>query len=70
MVQGKHRVTRPAAEGLIAGVVVAVTVVLVSLAIGSLVLVTRVEPTFPDQVDRPLFAVGPAELGVDLVQSA
>jgi hypothetical protein len=66
--KGKHRVTHPPVQALIAVVVGAVIVVLVSLAIGSLFSVTRVEPTFPDPV--PLFAMGPAEHDVDLVQSA
>ena len=69
MAKGKHCVVHPPLELLIA-VLVVVSVVLASLAIGSLLSVTRVEPTFPDQVDRPLFAVGPAELDGQLVQSA
>lgn len=68
MAKGKQRVAHPPVERLIAVVVVAMIVVLVSLAIGSLLSVTRVEPTSPDP--GPLFASRAAELVVQLVQSA
>jgi len=69
--QGRHRLTHPPLESLVAAAVV-VVVVVVSLAalIGSLSSITPVEPTFPDLVDRPLLVMGPSGLDLHLVWMA
>jgi hypothetical protein len=67
---GRHRLTHPPLESLVAfAVVVVVVVVVLSLAalIGSLSSITPVEPTFPDLLDRPLLVMVPSELDLHLV---